>query len=193
MEIDNWMFVFFCSDHFMFLFCFFLIVILLLPLSASIPVAASIAHLYFIKMLPMFQLFYSDFSQCNKTVYGFTINYADLYALCQLSGIYGAFRTPEDFRTNHPEYLKWLSANVDYLFLRAQDTGRTKSSSHPLERPNRWACSFQHTAASANITKTYSFRCFYLLKCLESLIDWDKFCCFLFARNRLNAKQILIV
>lgn len=62
------------------LLLFILMIILLLQLSVSTPVTGTIAHLHSIKMLPVFQLFYSDFSRCNNTVYGFTINYADRYA-----------------------------------------------------------------------------------------------------------------
>lgn len=66
------------------LLLFILMIFLLLQSSVSTPVTGSIAHLHSIKMLPEFPLFYSDFSRCNNTVYGFTINYADRYAPCQL-------------------------------------------------------------------------------------------------------------
>lgn len=132
--------------------------------SVSIPVTGSIAHLHFVKMLPVFQLFYSDFSRCNNTVYGFTINYADWYALCQLSRIYGAFRTRWDWQ---PSILSALNASLQCRWPVSESTKCRQDAvpSSSTGRQNRWACSFQHWSEH-QYNETYGFCCFYLLE------DW---------------------
>lgn len=95
----------------------------------------------------LFQLFCSDFSQCNNTVYGFNIEYTDWYALCQLSRIY------ETFRTDRGLLNTWVIAySVDYMFERAQDKGRTLSPCPPMGDRTDQHVAFS-TAASINITK----------------------------------------
>lgn len=125
----------------------------------SIPGTAGTAHLHFIKTLP--RVCFSSFTLTflNVTIlYGFTINYADLYALCQLSRIYGAFRTRRN--SQRPPWL--TPCSVDETAVLLSSSGRH----------NRRACSFQHSSITISDPDGWvSFlRCFIFSESGSSLV-----------------------